>query len=187
MNYVVLDRDGTLIRHIPYLGDPDQVQLLPTVVDGLANLVKSGRKLFLHTNQSGIGRGCFSLSDAIACNDEMLRQICLGKELFEDVCICPELPDQDVSYRKPSPKYGLEIIEKYTTYTSNICYIGDNVTDLLTANNIGCMGIGVNTGVHDLRQLLREYNLEERFPVFDSFIEATDYILNYNSTPNESS
>lgn len=186
MNYVVLDRDGTLIRHIPYLCDPAQVQLLPTVIDGLAKLVKSGYKLFLHTNQSGIGRGYFSLSDAIACNDEMLKKIGLGKNIFEGIRVCPETPEQDVSYRKPSPKYGLEIIAKYATYKNNICYVGDNVTDLLTANNIGCMGVGVNTGAHDLRQLLREHDLEECFPVFDSFIEAMDYILNYSLTPNES-
>lgn len=186
MNYIVLDRDGTLIRHIPYLSDPAQVQLLPTVIDGLAKLVKSGCLLFLHTNQSGIGRGYFSLADATACNDEMLRQICLGKELFESVCVCPEAPDQDIAYRKPSPKYGLEIIVKYATCKNNIWYVGDNVTDLLTANNIGCKGVGVNTGAHDLRQMLRERDLETYFPVFDSFLEASDYILDYNSKLNES-
>lgn len=181
MIYVVLDRDGTLIRHIPYLCDPANVQLLPTVIDGLGKLVKSGCKLFLHTNQSGIGRGYFSLDDAIACNNEMLRQISLGKDIFEDVCVCPETPEQDISCRKPSPKYGLEIIAKYATCKNNIWYVGDNVSDLLTAKNIGCMGVGVNTGGHDLRQMLQERNLEECFPVFDSFLEATDYILNYYS------
>lgn len=185
MNYIVLDRDGTLIRHIPYLCDPAQVQLLPTVKEGLAKLVKSGRKLFLHTNQSGVGRGYFSLSDAIACNDEMLRQIGLGKNLFEDICLCPESPGQELNYRKPSSKYGLELISKYSASKNEICYVGDNITDLLTAHNIGCVGVGVDTGGHDLRQMLRDHGLEDHFPVFDNFLEATNYILNYSLELNE--
>lgn len=185
MNYAVLDRDGTLIRHIPYLCDPGHVEVLPTVVAGLTAFVKSEFKLFLHTNQSGIGRGYFSLADAVACNNEMLKQIGLGHELFEDICVCPETPDQDLYFRKPSPEYGLAIIAKYAIQKSDICYLGDNVTDLLTAKNIGCMGVGVNTGLHDLRQMLEERNLEECFPVFDNFLDAANYIVSYNRRPNE--
>ncbi len=177
MNCVVLDRDGTLIRHIPYLHDPSQVEVLPTVVAGITKLVQSGYKLFLHTNQSGIGRGYFSHADAIACNEELLKQIGLGHTLFEDVCVCPESPGQDALYRKPSPQYGLAIIEKYAIRKNNMCYMGDNVTDLLTAKNIGCMGVGVNTGVHDLREKLQELDMEKYFPVFDGFLDAVNYIL----------
>src|SRR3990167_5676377 len=104
MVYIVLDRDGTLIRNKHYLSDPELVEVLPTVVGGLTKLIKSGCKLFLHTNQSGIGRGYFSLADAIECNNEMLRQIGLGDNLFKDICLCPETPDQGIHYRKPSPK-----------------------------------------------------------------------------------
>ena len=66
IQYVVLDRDGTLIRHVPYLSRPEQVEVLPGVVAGLTELRKAGCKLFLHTNQSGIGRGYFSLEEALA-------------------------------------------------------------------------------------------------------------------------
>jgi phosphoglycolate phosphatase-like HAD superfamily hydrolase len=67
---------------------------------------------------------------------------------------------------------------KHAIDCSNICYVGDNITDLLTANNIGCAGVGVNTGVHDLRHLLREYELD-RFPVFDNFFDAAMHIVDY--------
>jgi D-glycero-D-manno-heptose 1,7-bisphosphate phosphatase len=185
MLYVVLDRDGTLIRHIPYLCDPAQVEVLPTVVTGLTQLVESRHKLFLHTNQSGVGRGYFSLADAVACNDAMLEKIGLGDDLFEGICVCPEAPDQDINYRKPSSKYGLEILERYRKSTQDICYIGDNVTDLLTAKNIGCMGVGVNTGVHDLRPALLERGLEGSFPVFDCFSDAASYVVSCRHRPDE--
>lgn len=141
IQYVVLDRDGTLIRHVPYLSRPEQVEVLPGGVAGLTELRKAGCKLFLHTNQSGIGRGYFSLEEALACNEEMLSQIGLGTQLFESVCVAPEAPDQPAEYRKPSPKFGAELIDKYKVKPHDICYVGDNVSDLLTARNIGCHGI----------------------------------------------
>jgi D-glycero-D-manno-heptose 1,7-bisphosphate phosphatase len=184
LNCVFLDRDGTLIRHRPYLADPSCVELLPTVAEGLAEFVNAGCKLFLHSNQSGIGRGYFSLADAIACNDEMLRQIGLGPELFAGVCLCPEAPDQAVVYRKPSPKYALEIIAKYGITERDICYLGDNISDLVTARNLGCMGIGVSTGMHDLRPMLQPNGLATEYPIFDSFADAAKHAVAYLQRAN---
>jgi D-glycero-D-manno-heptose 1,7-bisphosphate phosphatase len=177
MKYLVLDRDGTLVRHIPYLHDPSQVEVLPTVVEGLTKLVHSGYRLFLHTNQSGIGRGYFSLEDALACNEAMLKLIGMGQDLFEDVCICPETPKQPVAFRKPSPIFGRSILAKYGVDASQMAYIGDNSSDLMTAKNIGCLGIGIDTGLHDLRQLLRDEGLEGQFPVFDTFLAASEHVI----------
>lgn len=83
--------------------------------------MESRHKLFLHTNQSGVGRGYFGLADAVACNEAMLKKIGLGDDLFEDMCVCPEEPDQDINYRKPSPKYGFEILKKYGKSPQDIC------------------------------------------------------------------
>jgi len=176
---VFVDRDGTLIRHRPYLADPANVELLPTVADGLTEFVSAGCKLFLHSNQSGIGRGYFSQSDALACNEEMLRQIGLGPQLFAGVCMCPETPDQAVIYRKPSPKYALEIIAKYGITRHDICYLGDNSSDMLTARNLGCLGVALSTGVHDLRPMLQQSGFGDGFPVFDNFMDAAKHVLSH--------
>jgi len=174
---IVIDRDGTLIRHIPYLCEPTQVEILSTVRDGLARLQAAGCLLFLHTNQSGVGRGYFALEVAMCCNDEMLRQLGFGDQLFAAVCVCPEAPDEVIEYRKPSPRFGQEMLARYGKNAGDICYVGDNVTDLLTAKNIGCQGLGVNTGVHDLHRELAAQGLAEHFPVYASFGEAVDSLL----------
>lgn len=174
---VVIDRDGTLIRHIPYLCDPAQVELLPTVREGLVRLKSEGCLLFLHTNQSGVGRGYFTLETATRCTAEMLRQLRIGDALFEDTRVCTEAPDAKINYRKPSPRFGLELLAAYDQPKSAMCYIGDNITDLQTAKNIGCLGIGVNTGVHDLRNELASQGLEALFSVCDSFMEAIEKLL----------
>jgi D-glycero-D-manno-heptose 1,7-bisphosphate phosphatase len=176
--FVFLDRDGTLIRHIPYLSDPAQVELLPTVAQGLRELLDSRCTLLLHTNQSGVGRGYFPLGQALACNEAMVRQIGLGPDVFADVCLAPEAPDEPISYRKPSPRYAREIMEREAADVSRLCYIGDNISDLETARNVGCNGVGVDTGGHHLSERLREQHLD-RFPVFDRFIDCVRHILQH--------
>ena len=58
--FVILDRDGTIIEEKHYLSDPEQVVLLPGVVNGLSRFQEAGLGLAVVTNQSGIGRGYFS-------------------------------------------------------------------------------------------------------------------------------
>ncbi|MFP4034909.1 MAG: HAD-IIIA family hydrolase, partial [Desulfovermiculus sp.] len=60
---ILLDRDGTIIFDRHYLADPQGICLLPGAVEGLQALTSAGLRLFLVTNQSGIGRGYFTLQD----------------------------------------------------------------------------------------------------------------------------
>ena len=65
---VFLDRDGTLIVEKDYLSDPGQVFLEEGVVDGLTLLSGRGHPLIVLSNQSGIGRGMFTLREAQRVN-----------------------------------------------------------------------------------------------------------------------
>jgi len=90
---VLLDRDGTVIEDRHYLSDPSGVALLPGAAAGLAALAAAGARLFLVTNQSGIGRGYFTEADLHACNarlSDLLRGhgVCLA-----DTAFCPHGPD----------------------------------------------------------------------------------------------
>jgi len=173
----VLDRDGTLIEYVPYLSSPEEVRLLPTVVDALQLLRSSGCKLFLHSNQSGVGRGYYTRDAALACNDEMLRQIGMGGELFDRVCVAFESPDDELGYRKPSPRFGREVIETYGITADEMCYIGDNISDLQTAASVRCAGIGVNTGHESLRSAVSADSDLGQFMIFDSLLEAATYVV----------
>lgn len=172
---VFLDRDGTLIRHVPYLCDPSRVELLPTVIEGLDVLIQSGSRLILHTNQSGIGRGYFTADQAEACTREMLRQIGRG-DLFSDTCMSPDVPGGETIYRKPAPRFALEMLAKYSLDVNDTYYLGDSVSDLMTAKNLGGAGIGVNSGLRNLRDDLAREGLSEEFPVFDTFADAARHI-----------
>lgn len=174
---LVFDRDGTLIEHVPYLANPAEVRLLPGVRDALAAARHAPAKWFLHSNQSGVGRGWFDLGSVHACNARMIELLDLGPAPFERICIAPEAPDQPSHYRKPSPEFVREIQRDFSLKPEEICYIGDRGSDLATAHAAGTRGIGVATGLDDLRAELRDLGLAAEFPVFDSLAAALHHLF----------
>jgi len=176
---VVLDRDGTLIKHIPYLNDPSQVSLLPGVKAGIQNLIRDNIIIYIHTNQSGINRGFFNYSEAVKCNEALIDLLGFGSKVFQSICIAPEMPDEDSLYRKPLPNFGLEILKENNITKEKLFYIGDSLCDLMTAHEIGCNGVGVNTGIKKLTQQIKGNDYCANYPIFDSFLEAVSYVRSH--------
>lgn len=141
-----LDRDGTLIIDKDYLSDPAGVELIPGATDALRRARELGYKLFLFTNQSGIGRGYFSLADAVACNNRMIELLGLGSDIFTDICIAPESADQPAVYRKPSPRFILESIARHSLDPAQCWMVGDRESDLEAGINAGIHAAAVCTG-----------------------------------------
>ena len=168
MNYgVCFDRDGTLIKHIPYLFNKEEVELLPTVKEAFALCKQYNIKLFLHTNQSGVSKNKFTLQDVIDCNNRMCDLLNIA---FDDICIATENVVTDSNFRKPSPLFGKLIMKKFNISNTNLAYIGDNITDLQTAKNCNCLGLGVNTGIN---------NFDKNCLVFNNLLDAVKYFI-YN-------
>ncbi len=99
--FVMLDRDGTLIVERHYLSDPEQVELLPGAIAGLQHLTRLGLGLILVTNQSGIARGYFSLARLNEVHQRLHDLLAAHKIFLDGVYVCPHLPDNDCSCRKP--------------------------------------------------------------------------------------
>ncbi len=173
---LVLDRDGTLIAHMPYLYDPANVVLLPGVRAGLQLALDAGLLLFLHSNQSGIGRGYFTAADVHQCNRRMFELLGLGPAPFTQICIAPEAPGQPSLYRKPSPLFAVEVMRDYHLAPQEIWYVGDRGSDLATAQAAGTCGVGVATGLDDLASELAEQGLGD-FSIFCGFEAAIRHIL----------
>lgn len=141
-----LDRDGTLIHDAGYLGNPASVVLLPGVTTALRRARDLGYALFLFTNQSGIGRGYFTLADALACNQRMIDLLDLGPDLFTATCIAPESSDQPSLYRKPSPRFILESIAQYDLDPAHCHMIGDRLSDIEAGLAAGIAAAALCTG-----------------------------------------
>ena len=144
-----LDRDGTLILDKHYLADPAGVELIPGAAAALHRARSLGYALFLFTNQSGIGRGLYTLDQAISVNVRMEEMLGLPRPIFDDICIAPEAPDQPSRYRKPSPHYLLERIAAHGLDPAHCWMVGDRESDIDAGLNARINVAAVCTGKHD--------------------------------------
>jgi len=137
---VFFDRDNTLIKDVPYNGDPDKVELLPRVREALDMLQHCGFTLFLISNQSGVGRGMITREQVRNVNNEMIRQ--LGKTYFKDIYLCYDDPNKPVTNcRKPSPYMILEAVKDHNIDISRSFFVGDRLADIRAGHNAGCKSV----------------------------------------------
>jgi D-glycero-D-manno-heptose 1,7-bisphosphate phosphatase len=169
MKALFLDRDGTLIVDKVYLSDPDGVELIAGVAAGLARARALGYRLFLFTNQSGIGRGYHTLEDSHRVNARMEELLGLPRPIFEETCIAPEAPGQPVAYRKPSPRFILEAIERHGLDPAQCWMVGDSAADIGSAKAAGIRAAFVRSGKVNPDTL--PGNAAQGVPIFDTFAD----------------
>src|SRR6266702_811483 len=141
---VFVDRDGTIIEDRDYCSDPKDVKIFPGATEALRRLKSNGFKLIIITNQSGIGRGLFTLEQYRAVEAEVLRQ--LGDGLIDASYFCPDIPGQHSSCRKPAPGMVLQAIREHQIDLSRSFLIGDKEIDVECGHNAGVCAIRVKTG-----------------------------------------
>ena len=134
---IILDRDGTLIRHVNHIVDPDLVELIAGAGEALASLAESGFEFAIVTNQSVIGRGMTTRANVDKINDVMKSNFAVYGVNFLDILICPHIPTSNCECRKPSTKLGEELLARYQINRSKVWMIGDQESDLLFGMNLG--------------------------------------------------
>lgn len=164
-----IDRDGTLIIDKVYLSDPAGVELCPGASEGLRKARELGFKLFLFSNQSGIGRGYYKMEDALRVNARMEEMLGLARPIFDEVCLAPEAPDQPMIYRKPSPRFILEMIAKHQLVPRECLMVGDSAADMQAALAGGIRAVALRTGKVDPVRL--PVVVENKIPIYANFAE----------------
>ncbi len=143
---LILDRDGTLIEEKHYLSDPDLVELLPGVIEGLRSFQSIGYELAVVTNQSGIGRGYFEESDLEDVNARMVELLEAAGVKISSFHHCPHHPDHGCECRKPAPGM-IEAAAKACGYEAKDCLVvGDKDCDIDLGQRVGARTALVRTG-----------------------------------------
>lgn len=143
---VLLDRDGTVMYDKHYLHDPDEVELLPGAVQGLAAMAALGCRLVLLTNQSGVGRGYFTEDDVAAVHARLFELLAPHGIRFAAVYHCPHTPDDGCGCRKPEPGLMERAARELGFDPAASFMIGDKECDILLGRNTGASTILVRTG-----------------------------------------
>ena len=145
---VLVDRDDTLCPDVPYCSDPSKIHVFPDVPEAIRRLNEAGYLVLMVTNQSGIGRGYFTVDDLKAVNSELLHQIEAGGGHIDDIFFCPHAPDENCDCRKPKLGMGLKAIAKYNLDPSHSWMIGDKDKDMEFGKGLGFGTIMVSSALN---------------------------------------
>ena len=136
---VILDRDGTIVRNRHYLSDPAGLELLPGAAEGLRALHEQSFRLVVITNQSGVGRGLFSLEQLQAMNVRLLQMVDNIGGRIERIYVCPHRPDENCGCRKPGTQLLLQAASELAFDPARAVVIGDKPSDVEFGRRVGAL------------------------------------------------
>ena len=155
--FVLLDRDGTVIVHIPYLHKPEEVELAPGAGAGLRALQEAGLGLVLVTNQSGVGRGMFSLGDVHRVHHRLEELLEAEHVRLDGIYVCPHPPWDECGCRKPAPGMAEQAARELGFDLTRAFMVGDADCDFELGQRVGATTLRIGPGgVPDLAQACRE-------------------------------
>ncbi|MFA5702144.1 MAG: D-glycero-beta-D-manno-heptose 1,7-bisphosphate 7-phosphatase [Advenella sp.] len=147
MKLVILDRDGVINQdRTDFVKSADEWVPLPGSLEAIARLYRAGWKVVIASNQSGLGRGLFSMSDLNAMHSKMNQELTLLGGQVDAIFICPHKPDDGCNCRKPLPGMLHDIIRRYEIDPAQVPAIGDSLRDLQAAQAAGMKPWLVETG-----------------------------------------
>ncbi len=144
--FVLLDRDGTINVEKHYLSDPEQMKLYPGVGPALRRLQDLGLGLAVITNQSGIGRGYFTLETLERIHQRLRALLAAFGVVIDGIYLCPHAPDEDCDCRKPLPGMVDQAVAELGFDPAQAFLVGDKTVDMELARAVGATGILVRTG-----------------------------------------
>jgi imidazoleglycerol-phosphate dehydratase/histidinol-phosphatase len=140
-----VDRDGTLIEEPPdeQIDSLEKIRWMPSVFAALQRLSAAGYRLVMVTNQDGIGSPEFPRDRFELAHNFVMDTLASQGIVFDAVCICPHKASEGCACRKPK----LGIVQDYLARTrmdfARSVMIGDRLTDLEFARNLGVRGLRV--------------------------------------------
>ena len=133
---VFLDRDGTILKEVEYLSDPDLIEILPDVEEAILRLNELGLLKIVVTNQSVVGRGIITL-DRLQEIHSKLRELLRSKGIELDaIYFCPHKPEDNCDCRKPSHKMLLQAAKEHNIDLTKSFVIGDRLMDVLMGKSV---------------------------------------------------
>ena len=142
---VFFDKDGTLVKDVPYNINPDLIVLNEGAAEAVQELKKAGFKIFVVSNQSGVARGFFEEKD-LGAVWKKLNELCNIE--FDGFYFCPHFPAGKIAEysfscdcRKPAPGMILRAAREHNLDLQNSWIVGDSLKDDEAGRRAGCQTI----------------------------------------------
>ncbi len=147
LKLVIVDRDGTINQDsAEFIKSADEWHALPGALEAIARLNHAGWHVVLATNQSGLGRGLFEVSDLNDIHSKMHQQLTTLGGRIDAVFYCPHTAADACQCRKPMSGLFEQISERYGISLKGVPVVGDALRDLQAGVAMGCEPHLVLTG-----------------------------------------
>lgn len=150
---IFLDKDGTLIKDIPFNADPSLISLQDNMIIGLRSLKEAGFKLYLASNQSGIALGYFNYQQLLTMQKRLELLLMENGVKLDGYYYCPHHPNGVIakynkacSCRKPQPGLLKMAAVDQAIDLSKSWMIGDILDDAQAGNMAGCQTVLIDNG-----------------------------------------
>ena len=179
---IFIDKDGTLIRDVAYNVDPQHIQLLDGVIEGLKRLKAEGYLTIIISNQSGVAYGYFRELALNAVVDRIRELLGIEGLTLDGFYYCPHHPSGKIEQyavhcdcRKPKPGMLLQAAADLDIDLSASWMIGDILDDVEAGKMAGCKTILINNG--NETEWIRNSNRKPDF-IVNNMVDAAGHILN---------
>lgn len=147
MRLAILDRDGVINQNRDdYIRTPEQWRPIPGSLEAIARLCRAEYRVLIATNQSGVGRGLYTLDMMNKINARMFELVRQKGGEIDALLFCPHAPDAGCACRKPRPGLLHEIARRLKVNLTGIPVVGDSIGDLEAAVAVGAKPVLVRTG-----------------------------------------
>lgn len=186
---VILDRDGVINEDADDFVKSVQEWLpIPGSIDAIARLCSHGFIVAVATNQSGIGRGLFTVDTLDAMHENLCELVQEAGGTIATIAYCPHKPEDLCDCRKPQSGLFDEIADTLGMDLAGAWVIGDSLRDLQAGLARGCLPVLVRTGkgLSTERMLDEDPSILEDNPdlaqlmVCEDLAEAADLLIQQN-------
>ena len=151
-----LDRDGVIIKNIPYLNSIGGLEFLPGVEYAIRLINKSGYKCIVITNQSGVARGLVSIDQIEIIHKYIKKSLRKHGAIIDAFYFCPHHPSAKIAKyaincecRKPRAGMFYQAAKDHKLDLSDSVMVGDNNIDIAAGVNAGCETFQINSNRGD--------------------------------------
>lgn len=185
MKLIILDRDG-VINHDSdsFIKSPEEWIPLPGSLEAIARLNQAGYRVAVATNQSGVGRGFFSMATLNAIHQKMHTSAQQVGADIDAVFFCPHTQVDNCDCRKPKSGMLVEIAKRFeiNLRQESVIVVGDSLRDLQAGFVLGCVPYLVLTGKG--QDTVSKGGLPPGTKIFVDLAEVVDSLLSLDTTPH---
>lgn len=180
--YIFLDRDGVINKDSKdYIKSPSEWIPIESSIQAIAKLSAANYKIVVITNQSGIGRGFYSIETLKNIHKKMCDTVEAVGGKIERIYFCPHHPDDNCLCRKPKPQMLLQAINELNVKEPSLCFmVGDSLRDLQSANDANIPPVLVLTGNGQRTIHKHEKDLPTNTMVKENLLSFAEFLLNRN-------